>query len=166
MSDWTAVVVGALGLVLTLLQYQRANYERVERLLDYATSGDVAHSRHLLGSEPWVRSAPHPSAPSGSGHDEKELIDALFRVAWAFDRISAVRGAIHFGPRRLIDKVLGDWVTWWGEDRGGGCRYGRVAATLGALDREEHDHLARLVKSMRATPCASMQVHHSRSAAA
>jgi hypothetical protein len=68
---------------------------------------------------------------------------------------SIVRSTVHGQPRRVIDAVLSDWVLWWGADGPHGCRYGRVARVLGALDKEEHEHLGRLVGAMSADSAAS-----------
>lgn len=160
--DWAAPVMTAIvavaGAFLSFVQYRRANYERAEQLLDYATTGDVAGARHTLGSQEWVRNRTEPSgAPQPAGD---ALIQALFRVAWAVDRVYAVRKTVRLGPRRLIDEVLGEWVQWWGKaDDGRGCRYGFVAAHLAALDPEEHAHLARLMTSMGLPPCPGLHCH-------
>ncbi len=64
-----------------------------------------------------------------------------------------MRRSLQFGPRNLIDEVLGDWVAWWRADKAHGCRYGRVAEALGALDPERHDHLHRLTQGVGERPC-------------
>lgn len=51
----TAAVIGVFGVVLSLLQYRRANHERAERLLDHVSSGDIARARHCLGSQARIR---------------------------------------------------------------------------------------------------------------
>ncbi|MCR6491430.1 hypothetical protein [Cellulomonas sp. P24] len=143
-----SVVVAAVGTYLAFLQHRRADFERAERLLDYATTGEIALARHLLGSQPWVRCDTASRLPGDA--TANELTEALFRLAWAFDRIYVVRSTVRGQPRKVIDAVLRDWVLWWGSDSSEGCRFGRVAHTLGALDKEEHDHLGRLVDAMTA----------------
>lgn len=159
MSEWwgvwalptMTVIVAAAGGWISYLQHRASGFQRADRLLDYTTTGDVAHARHVLGSEAAVRAKVWVE-PHWKG-DPNDLTQALFRLAWSFDRIYAVRGSLRFGPRSLIDEVLGDWVAWWGADSGHGCRYGRVAEALGALDAEEHRHLRRLVHTMSMQPC-------------
>jgi hypothetical protein len=148
-----AVLVAAAGLGLSVLQYLRSNYERVDRLLDETTTGDIAEARHRLGSERWIRSETNePRSPLTSNDT---LIKALYRLAWTFDRIYAVRRTVRFGPRGVIDDCLGDWVKWWGADSGNACRYGRTAVALRALGPEEHAHLALLVTAMGHRACTS-----------
>lgn len=159
MSEWWSnwalptitVIVAAAGGWISYLQHRAAGFERADRLLDYTTTGEVAHARHTLGSEAVVRARVWIE-PQWQG-DPNELTQALFRLAWSFDRIYAVRKSLRFGPRNLVDEVLGDWVGWWGADSGHGCRYGRVAEALSALDPEEHAHLRRLTHSMGRRPC-------------
>lgn len=146
LTSVASIVIAIVGTYLAFLQHRRGDYERAERLLDYATTGEVAHARHLLGSHQWIRDA--SASPAVSDAEGNVLVEALFRLAWAFDRIYIVRSTVHGQPRRVIDAVLSDWVLWWGADGPHGCRYGRVAQVLGALDKEEHEHLGRLVGAM------------------
>jgi hypothetical protein len=147
------VIVAAAGGYISYLQHRAAGFERADRLLDYTTTGEVAQARHILGSEAAVR-ANVWIEPRWQG-DPNDLTQALFRLAWSFDRIYAVRRSLRFGPRRLIDEVLGD--------SGHGCRYGRVAEALGALDPEEHQHLHRLTHRMGGRPCSLGDGDHAHS---
>lgn len=161
--------IAAAGFALALAQHRRSQYERAERLVDYATTGEIAEARHTLGREAWIRDASLLQPELGAVANGDQLTKALFHVAWAMDRIFTVRSSVSRmglwrrhsdpdtsrvrSPQTIIDDVLKSWVLWWGEDVGSGCRYGRVAHTLQALEPAEHKHLARLVSAMGKKSC-------------
>ena len=77
LTSIASIVIAIVGANLAFLQHRRGDYERAERLQDYAATGEAAHARPLLGSHQWICDA--SVAPAVSDAEGNVRVEALFR---------------------------------------------------------------------------------------